>query len=146
MVQAQAAKVLMNRRRLPIHHVDDEEDGDLEDTDLNTVEGVLAAVQRMMRRNGGGRFAPRVNQRPDRSGDAPRPGRKCPNCGEEHSLSQCKKPIVPSNERKCWTCNGKGHISSKCPHKTQRKPGALKNVSEEGEIPIFGLSPQDGRS
>ena len=56
-------------------------------------------------------------------------GRRCTNCGGEHNISDCKKPIVDSAERPCWVCHKSGHIGIQCPMK--QPPAVLKAINEE---------------
>ena len=148
MIKAQNAKILFNRARLPLHNLEDdrlEEENEVK-YDLNTMEGLVAAVLRAA--GGGSNF--RRTQGPTRapatSAAAPgaRPPRKCPNCDDEHGLAQCPKPAVAVEDRRCWTCKEKGHSANRCPTKSrqqsQRRGGRPVRLIDEGEIPIFGLN------
>ncbi len=132
MVLTQCGKVLMNRKRLPVNNVNhespvtgNEQEGDNEGfTDLNSVEGILAALTRAQKNSG--RY-PRRQRTGDggggsgaqRTGQPPR-GRQCPNCSETHE-GRCTKPAVAVADRKCWTCGQKGCQSSRCPQKKSVK-------------------------
>ncbi len=140
MVQAQAAKVMLNRRRLPVHKVEaEEEEPSAEPTidfsKITDVEGLIAAFNKFK----GKRSGEQPNNR--RTGDAPRPLRapRCANCGDEHTKDQCHKPKVALDDRRCWTCNEKGHTSSKCPKRRAGGGGrSVKSIDEE-TTPCFGL-------
>ena len=155
MVQGQAAKVLLNRRRLPVHNVnlDEQQDPDGSAAALIDVESLIAAlkdgrlpegipdVESLIAAIKGGRFQPRRDKgkiaKTKSPGDT-RPPRqvRCPNCGEEHSKDDCTRPKVALDDRLCWTCNKKGHTSARCPQRRQRNQ-SLKTV-EDGP-PCFGL-------
>ena len=151
MVQAQAAKVLLNRRRLPVHRIE-HEDGDDEPFDLknvSNVEDLIAAFQRLAGKGGRSGNGQRQGQRQgqQRQGERLSPGGrplKCPNCGEEHAKADCKKPMLPVGERKCWTCGKKGCVSARCP---ERKKSGQRNgnsrvsaLGEDDDVPCFGLN------
>ena len=135
MVQAQAAKVLLNRRRLPVHAVVEEtrEEEPVQGAmGFDDVEDLIAAIR-------SGKFQPRARdgaktRRPDAPKQFTRPIR-CPNCGGEHSKDACTKTKVALGDRTCWECGEKGHTASRC---TKRKPrGAIKAVDDA--MPVFGM-------
>ena len=136
-VIAQVTQLLMSRRRLPVNAVDEpqrrdddggspEEDGDF-DGSINNVNDLFAVLNRMM---GKGRPGPRGQDTKGGRREAAKPrdlsGRKCPNCGEVHPMSECKKPIIDKADRKCWNCGKAGHQGRECP---ERK--SLKNVNDQ---------------
>ena len=137
MVQAQAAKVLLDRRRLPVHTVADE-DEDFDMRNISNVDELMAFIRKSF---AGKNKQNRRNQTaPQKTGDPPRQPRgpiRCANCGDEHPRTECNKPIVPVSERKCWTCGKKGCISSRCPEK--KKSRDVRNVESEEDMPCFGL-------
>ena len=149
MVVAQAAKVTLNRRKMAVHHVQEEQPAEEESiSDIlannagSTVEEIIAALQRYgrngVRRPTGPRTATREDRRDrtatreDRRDD--RPPRKCPNCGKVHADRKCPEPPVPLEKRKCWGCGEAGHTSAECPLKKGKPLKAL----EDGPIPFFG--------
>ena len=143
MVQAQAAKVLLNRRRLPVHNVEDEPaiEEDFDARSISTVEDLVAAVRRLTGKPwNGANVKLNTRKQPTTAPGAPsqRPP-KCPNCGGEHEKNRCKEPMLPVSERRCWTCNKKGHSSNKCPDKSHNK--SIRTVDNEGEdMHCFGIS------
>ena len=58
------------------------------------------------------------------------------NCGGAHSIRDCPKPMVPMNQRPCFSCGKPGCSWSKCP-KRRQQPGA-KLVDEEAPLD-FGM-------
>ncbi len=153
-VLTQAGRVLMNRRKLPVHAVEEEAH---EDSDGNSLEDLLAAlqhaaqtgdgqaiaavIQKFQRRSAGGRFQPR-RQGGDGGGQPPRqspagqprqspagdrPPRKCPNCGKTHA-GRCTAPTVSTSDRPCWTCGKLGHLSKDCSERKQG--GGLKAIMD----------------
>ena len=133
------AQLLMRKRRLPIQHVD-EDDAEQEgsggqeeyEPDLNTHEGLLAALRRMTGGKGTGkkkRKGTGKGQRLQAVDAGSGSQRKCTNCGGEHNISDCKKPIVDRANRPCWVCNKSGHVGAQCPLK--QPTAALKAVNEE---------------
>ncbi len=142
-VLTQAGRVLMNRKKLPIHAVDDGSGDDDDENDLTDIltaiqkfqhggcdADLVAAVQRFQRGRGG-RFQRR---NPGRTSPPPprpaedRPPRKCPNCGKTHA-GRCTAAPVSPDERPCWTCGKKGHVSRNCPDK-KREGSAVKAVDD----------------
>ena len=131
------AQLLMRKRRLPIHHVD-EDDGAQEgyggqeeyEPDLSTHEGCLALIRRMGGGKGTGKQRGKKGSGKGKlqAVDAGSGARKCTNCGGDHNISECKKAIVDRAARPCWICNKSGHIGAHCP--TKQQPAALKAVSE----------------
>ena len=131
------AQLLMRKRRLPIHHVD-EDDGAQEgyggqeeyEPDLSTHEGCLALIRRMGGGKGTGKQRGKKGSGKGKlqAVDAGSGARKCTNCGGDHNISECKKAIVDRADRPCWICNKSGHIGAHCP--TKQQPAALKAVSE----------------
>ena len=153
MVVRQSAKVMMNKRRLPLHAINEEslaQDCEQESVDfsnISSVEDLVAAVQRAAA-GGRGRFGQRAaapggrragpgNARDTgtRQPPAARRPRHCPNCSLEHE-GRCNKPEVPRNERTCWGCGKKDHLSRDCP---ERKGKSVGQVTDD-DIPIFGLN------
>ena len=137
----QTSKILMNRQRLPLHAVTDEPEQYADEiSDLagiiagaTSMEELVAAVQsrfknKNMRGNQRRQQPPpaRLPTRQPRKDDAPRPPRKCPNCGGTHEARVCHKPPVDVKSRPCWNCGEPGHVSSKCPAKTLR---AIEDVT-----------------
>ena len=147
MVITQAGKILMNRQKLPVHHVAEEpprpsapppqdEDDGVDFANIHNVEDLISAFQKVgaVRRPRG--VHPGVPAR----------ARKCPNCLEEHA-GRCTKPSVPANERKCFGCGKAGHVSKNCPNK---KPGikAIKdgniNAVNSGRLNGFFMVDHEG--
>ena len=136
------AQLLMRRKRLPIHNVDEkptdapneeEETGGYTDDDPRREE-ILAALRqhdaKYGRRKGGGK-GPRAKGGGKGGGGGGGLGagqRKCQNCGGMHNMADCRKPVVDKTDRPCWVCDKKGHLGANCPMKNQRSP--LKNVEE----------------
>ena len=137
MVVAQAAKVAMNRRKMAVNHLhdeakcEDEEQPGIDMASISNVEDFIAAVNRMWKSGAGGRR--QGGQRQDGQRDD-RPPRKCPNCGKTHAERKCPEPPVAPGDRKCWSCNKKGHTSSACPDKKRSPVKAI----EDGPAPFFG--------
>ncbi len=161
MVLTQAAKILMNRRRLPIHAVDigeistmegliaafsrlnrNDDDDESDIGEISTVEGLIAAFNRLNRNGraggGGGGVKGTIKQAP-RAGDPPRRPRRCANCGKEHAALKCPEPPVAVSDRKCWVCEKKGHIGRDCPDK--KRP--IKAI-EDAPRPFFGCIMDEG--
>ncbi len=149
MVVRQSAKVMLNKRRLPVHAIEetaaDEDDEEIDFRSINNIEDLVAAVQRMAGRGrgfgqraggAGGRRVGASNTRDSGSKQPPpvRRARRCPNCSQEHE-GRCTKPEVPRNERTCWGCGKKDHLSRDCPEK---KTKSVSHVNDDN-IPIFGL-------
>ncbi len=146
-VITQSSKILMNRKKLPIHAIEgnecDENEGfsfqGIDFSNVNSVEGMVAAFQRAQRkgqdrsgRKDGGRD--RRDAGRDRGGggrerDESRP-RRCPNCSEAHP-GRCTKAPVASADRKRFKCGKPGHISSKCTDKNG--PSGIRAVTEDSE-------------
>ncbi len=138
MVQAQTAKVLLNRRRLPVHNVVEENPEDFDMSNIQSVEDFILAFRKF--NNKGRTGPPRGPPRGPPSGPPKGPPRtpKCPNCGGEHEKTACKLPMLPISKRKCWTCGKEGCSSRTCP---QRKKGNVQTVEEpEDEMHCFGLA------
>ena len=145
-VITQSSKILMNRRKLPVHVVDNNDDSDSDEAfdfqNISSVEDMIAALQRLQRRNGG-RFPPRGGAR-DGGRDQQRGGgagrerderapRKCPNCASTHPGRCTKAPVAPA-DRVCFGCGEKGHVSSRCPKKTGTR--SVKAVGEDTETAL----------
>ena len=124
MIKAQAARTLLNKRRLPVHAVAQgqepkpEANGDIDLGSVTNMEELLAVMKRFGARKPG--------NEPDKRG-----ARKCPNCGEEHKDNKCPHPPVAVADRKCWTCGKKGHSNRDCPERKKGKP--IKSVEDEVE-------------
>ena len=126
------------------------EDAELEDCDIDSISSVqdfLAFFKRAARSGqrqggqGGRRSAPPRSPPSRDSRDRPPQSRpqRCPNCGGEHPKQDCKKPPVPMNERRCWSCNECGHTSNRCPKKNGQKGMRVGNVESEDDLPCFGM-------
>ena len=137
-VQA-CAQLLMRKKRLPVNHVNDENgandtETNCEDLDqANSKEELdqmyLAAVNRFSGRGrpgGAQRRQPPRNAPRQVAGD--RPPKKCTNCGGEHDITNCPKPMVDRAQRPCWVCNKVGHLGRDCP---QKKTQPIKAVTEQ---------------
>ena len=145
-VQA-CAQLLMRKKRLPVNHVHEEENGD--DSEINAEEFgqanskeeldqmYLAAVNRFQGRGRAGKAGGaagargRAGKGAGKAGGAAgdRPPAKCTNCGGEHAAFNCPKPTVDRAQRPCWVCNKVGHIGRDCP---QKKSQPIKAVSDQG--------------
>ncbi len=158
-VQTQTAQILLNRKKLPVHAVQQEEEDDEEDfyTDPAnmTREELMAVVSRLgaqgrlrqgparrfdaQRRTGAPGAAPPPRDQRDQRDPKDRPPRKCANCGDAHP-GACTKARVATADRPCWGCGKPGHTSNNCPTKAAQRPGAVKAVDNgPGRVPIFGL-------
>ena len=56
-----------------------------------------------------------------------KPGAKCDKCGRSHPEKPC-----PAREMKCFNCDKKGHLASKC-HQPKKQQGAAKAVETKEE-------------
>ena len=157
MILQQTNKILLNKRRLPVHQVIDdeplEEPGTLDLSQCTNVEDIIAAVNNYQRRTGrqGTRQGPRPGggapARPPQTDRAPR----CANCGGEHAKDKCPHPTVPKDKRKCFTCGKEGHTARFCKEKPRdgaRRAGgggagSIRNVEESDRLPVFGLCAVD---
>ena len=140
MVKTQAARTLLNRRRLPVHALGE---GSLAEAhahapgavtepsnSLSAIEELLAAFRRGDKGRGkGGGAATRGDDNRGRGDDNGGP-RKCPNCTKEHKELKCPYPKVEVKDRACWTCGKTGHSSANCPDKKTANR-SLKTVEEE---------------
>jgi hypothetical protein len=55
---------------------------------------------------------------------------RCTNCGmENHTIADCRKPIVPLKDRPCFECGKTGHSARQCPQKKR----SLKALEDEGD-------------
>ncbi len=158
-VLTQAGRVLMNRRKLPIHALDVEEP----DGDDNGLADIIAAIHKLQhdgceadlvaaiqrfQRGGGGRFQRRgpggTSPPPPRPAED-RPPRKCPNCGKTHA-GRCTAAQVSPADRPCWSCGKKGHVSRNCPDK-KRENGAVKAIEDrrgDGVQACFNITDEEG--
>jgi hypothetical protein len=82
------------------------------------------------------RAPPKTAKTEQRSGD-----RKCANCGANHATSECKLPRVELADRKCFICNKKGHVASKCPDR--KKLAGLMDHEDRPEGEHEELAPED---
>ncbi len=156
-VLGQTAKVLLNRKKLPVHAVntEDNDENDFDINNINSVQDFIAFFKRfngnMHNGNNGGNRSGGGGAGGDdkRRADAPPRAVKCPNCGGEHEKSKCKKPIIPVSKRKCFNCDEEGHTSRFCPKKKTGGHGggqrSVRTVDDEPEreMPIFGISTTD---
>ena len=141
------AQLLMRRKRLPIHNVDEkqtdaqteeEETGGWTDDAAREREELdqkyLAAIRqhdsRHGRAKGGGKGARAKGG--GKGGNPSASQRKCPNCHGNHNMSECKKPMQDKADRTCWVCSKTGHVGANCPTKQQRS--ALKSVDESSDV------------
>ena len=132
MIKAQAARTLLNRRRLPIHTVaeasppsQDDEMPDLRS--VTNLEELMAVMKKFNFRNGK-RPPPRQPGSPAAAAASARAPRMCPNCGGSHPETRCPHPGVDRGQRTCWTCKKNGHSNKNCP---QRAAKPLKSLDEE---------------
>ncbi len=170
-VLTQSAKILMNRKKLPIHAiaeqldtVDGNED-DLEGITINSMEDLLAAVQRFgtinsmedlvaavqrfgrngqfRNRNRGNESGGGANNNRNRGREeAPKTQpRRCVNCGKTHPGRCTQAPVDPS-KRPCWGCGEAGHVKSRCPKLSTG--GSVKAVGEPGEVMAFFAVDNEG--
>ncbi len=145
-VITQSSKILMNRRKLPIHAIEGNEFDEYEGFDfqgidfssINSAGDMIAAFERAQRkgqfrgRRDGGRDrrdAGRDQGGGGRERDESRP-RRCPNCSEAHP-GRCTKAQVASADRKCFKCGKPGHISSKCTNKNG--PNSIRAITEDSD-------------
>jgi len=161
MVQAQAAKILLTRRKLPVHNIEDEE----LDTKMKALDEMIAAIrsgnnedllgafnratgrpgQTQRRPNGQFQRQTQPTSQSQRSQPSAGLGPRCPNCGDRHLIAKCPKPIVAADKRKCWNCGTPGCIASRCdkPRQTgsqQRGLKALEDGPLDGPLPMFCLN------
>ena len=156
MVTTQAAKVLMNRHKLPIHHVagdaPEETEGDLATAgeflaafkNASSADNLLAAFHRF---HGNGTNKGSGKGKDGEAGAARL--RRCHNFGEEHANRVCTKPPVFFSDRKCFNCNASGNFSKDCPKRKAIKAltealGAIgSDRSREIRMPHVGLSAKE---
>jgi len=154
--------ILMNRNRLPLHAVEDDNlqdttggGGDDDDDNCNDegqelISQILAFVKG---RSNGGRFQKRTTGAPRNAARTPTGGGardpKCPNCHGNHTKAECKKPPVDMADRTCFTCGEKNHSSRNCPKGNARPGKPLKSVvMKDGplanlRIPTFAVNDSD---
>ena len=149
----------MNRNRLPIHAVVDnqdprflssvnpenvlEEPDEEESGEPDTLLEALQAVLNKARGNGG-RFQkrPGASRPPPNSRTTTTRGPRCANCGGAHNKTECPKPTIDVSQRTCFNCGKTGHQANKCPE--GGKPNSaggrrrLKALSDL-KLPMFGL-------
>lgn len=66
----------------------------------------------------------------------------CVNCGsKDHTLAQCKQPIVDVKERPCYMCGTPGHMAHQCPEKAK----AAKSVESEQSVEVMTLGIEQGK-
>ena len=145
-VRSQVSRILTNRRKSggPVGNVEEGTNAD----DLNNIDNeedlVLAFRDRKRTTPGGPRApAPKRVARSTTSNfgsNNEKKALKCPNCGEDHLMRDCKLPIKSLAERVCWKCGKKGHNSSEC---RSKKNGVNAVTENEGcnndDMPCFGL-------
>ena len=124
MIKAQAARTLLNRRRLPIHTVA-EASPPSQDDEMH--EELMAVMKKFNFRNAK-RQPPRQPGSPAAAAAAARAPRFCPNCSGSHPETRCPHPDVDRGQRTCWTCKKSGHSNKNCP---QRASKSLKSLDEE---------------
>ena len=141
MVINQAAKVMLNRKKLPIHNIDAEpartrdapaDDSGFDFNEITTVDELLAMINGKFGRR---RFQDR-RANANGSGNEARGKRKCPNCGKEHAALKCPEPPVPKEKRLCFGCLKPGHSVRDCPEK---KSGIKAIEDGKADFPFFGL-------
>jgi hypothetical protein len=121
-----AAEILFHRRHDGVHAVEEpeeptpasaswqEEGLDFnEGITLNSMDDLVAVVNRYQQGRGKGSSAPRGAQ-----GAVTRPPRQCVNCGKTHE-GKCTASELPRDQRPCWTCCKPGCISATCPLKVK---------------------------
>ena len=124
MIKAQAARTLLNRRRLPIHTVA-EASPPSQDDEMH--EELMAVMKKFNFRNAK-RQPPRQPGSPAAAAAAARAPRFCPNCSGSHPETRCPHPDVDRGQRTCWTCKKSGHSNKDCP---QRAAKSLKSLDAE---------------
>ena len=72
--------------------------------------------------------------------------RLCANCGKSHP-GPCKAPKVAPEERRCWNCQGTGHVRAQCPHAQATTGTAITSplVSAFHQITLPGSRTSSGR-
>ena len=143
------AQLLMRKKRLPLHNVNDQrndspteeeepggwpEDAAKEREELD--QQYLAAIRQHSARfgKGGSKGGGKGRAKGGGKGGGGSLGtgqRRCPNCDGAHNMSECKLPIKDKADRECWLCKKTGHVSANCPSKQQR---ALKSIDEGNEV------------
>ena len=141
-VVMQSAKILLHRRRLPVHGLD-EKNAEIDMEGLQELEGgnLVAKLEELLyqaQRGGRPPYRPQgqggANRSGDRGGDRGGGGQttktwRCLNCGsDKHRSQDCPKGRLEPNLRPCFNCGKPGHVTANCPLKKLK--GGLNSVEE----------------
>ena len=117
----------MRKKRLPVNHVNEEnprqegyknnETGKENIDKANSIKELdqlyLAALNRIQGRGRAGGVGGAPRRQPPRNASRQTPGdrppKKLQNCGGEHAMPDCFKPVVDRAQRPCWVCDKIGH-------------------------------------
>ncbi len=144
-----SAKILQNRRKLPIHAVSegpDQHGGNDENLDLSNVssfEDLVMAIGKWNNRRGG-RPPPGVPQPRTATAITDRAPRKCPNCNGEHQERRCPRPAVAVKDRACWGCGEKGHTRTRCPQRQRDLKAMEDGPASPGNVNGFFMVEDEG--